>query len=513
MSEQNNIGNNKRIAKNTIVLYLRMFLLMFVGLYTSRINLQSLGIDNFGVYNVVAGFVVMFSSVTGSFSNAISRFVQVELGKKNISRLKTIYSTSINIQLLLGGLVAIVGEIVGMWFLYNKLQIPAECLEAAKWVLHFSIISFVIGLLCVPNNACIVAHEKMSAFAYISLLEAFMKLAVAYVVFITPFDKLVTFGFLIMFNQFVIRFIYIYYCKKHFEECKYFIVWDSGLLREMSKFIGWNFLSQFAFVLNIHGTNMLLNIFFGVTVNAARGIANQVNNAIVQFINNFMTAVIPQITKSYASGDKEYSFSLVCRSSRFAFYLMFLLSLPILIETDTILTIWLKTPPDYSEDFVRWTLAASLTTLFGNPLFNLIMADGRIKLFQFVMTIVSFLPFPLSWLFFQLGYPVTTAYIVYFSVYFLLIFLRYFLVYRITKLPFDDYVIGVVFRSIVVSVIASVLPVLLSFTLEQGFVRFVLVGISSFFCVVGSVYLFGMTKNEREFAHAKIGAFFYKHTK
>ena len=498
MSEQNNIGNNKRIAKNTIVLYLRMFLLMFVGLYTSRINLQSLGIDNFGVYNVVAGFVVMFSSVTGSFSNAISRFVQVELGKKNISRLKTIYSTSINIQLLLGGLVAIVGEIVGMWFLYNKLQIPAECLEAAKWVLHFSIISFVIGLLCVPNNACIIAHEKMSAFAYISLLEAFMKLAVAYVVFITPFDKLVTFGFLIMFNQFVIRFIYIYYCKKHFEECKYFIVWDSGLLKEMSKFIGWNFLTQFAFVLNVQGINMLLNIFFGVTVNAARGIANQVNNAVVQFINNFMMAAMPQITKTYAAGDRQKSFSLVCMSSKFGYFLMFLLSLPILIETDTILKIWLKNPPDYSVDFVRWSLAASLTTLFGNPLFHIMMADGRIKTFQLVLSIVNFIPFPLTWLFFHLGFPVISAYVIYFVVYFLLIFVRYLLVYKVLMLPVKDYIIDVVGRVSVVSFLASMFPLILTLFMEQTILRLVIVIISSIISTLIAIYVVGLLKEEKE---------------
>jgi O-antigen/teichoic acid export membrane protein len=281
----------------------------------------------------------------------------------------------------------------------------------------------------------------------------------------------------------------------------------------MSKFIGWNFFSQFAFVMNIQGTNMLLNIFFGVTVNAARGIANQVNTAVVQFINNFMTAVIPQITKSYASGDKEYSFSLVCRSSRFAYFLMFFLSLPILIETETILNIWLKNPPEYAVYFVRWTLAASLTTIFGNPMFNLIMADGRIKLFQSTMTIVSFLPFPLSWLCFRLGYPVISAYIVYFIVYFILIFLRFFLVHRVTQLPFQDYILGVVARCIIVSITASVVPLLLTFSIDQSFSRLIITGLISVISVICSVYVFGLTTGERIFLHNKFVTFFIKKPK
>lgn len=501
---ENHKVDNRRIAKNTVFLYLRMFLLMGIGLYTSRINLLSLGVDNFGVYNVVAGFIVLFGAVTGSMGNSISRFLQVELGKGNKEKLQLVFSTAINVQLAMGVLVAIVGELVGLWFLYYKMQIPAESFYAAKWILHFSIFQFILGLLMIPFTVSIISHERMGAFAYLSILEAVLKLMVAFSVFYTPFDKLITFGALILCNQLIINLVYVIYCRRHFIECRYRFRIEKGLIREMTGFAGWNLITQSAYLLNIQGINMLMNIFFGVVVNAARGVANQVNNAVRQFINNFMMAYLPQITKSYAAGDKNYSFSLVCRGARYSYFLMFFLSLPIIIEADMILDFWLKEPPEYSIIFVRWQLAASLTTVFGNTLFNLIMADGRIRMYQSVMAVVGFTPFVFSWVAFSIGLPVVSSYIVYFIIYFLLIFIRFYLVHKVTGLPTKDYIGGVLGRVFIVSLASSAIPFVLHLYLPASFIRLIIVGGSCIICTMVAIWFWGMTYGEHQVVIIKV---------
>lgn len=480
---------------------------MAIGLYTSRINLLSLGIENFGVYNVVAGFVVMFSSITGSLSNAISRYLMVELGRGDYNKLRVVFSTAINVQLLFAVIIAFVGESVGIWFLNNKMQIPDESLYAATWVLHFSIIQFAIGLLMVPLNSTIVAHERMGAFAYLSFFDAGFRLAIAYLLFITPFDKLITFGALIMLNQLLTFLLYSIYCVRNFKECHYSISLDKRLIKEISVFAGWNMIPNAAYVLNIHGTNMLMNVFFGVIVNAARGVANQVNNAVNSFITNFMTAVVPQIIKSYASGEKNAAFSITCRATKFSYFLILVLSLPILLETPIILDLWLKTPPEYSVSFVRWQLATTMTMVFGQPLFNLMMADGRVKMYQLINSLFTICPFALSWILFKLGFPVVTGYIICFIIYLTLIPVRLLLVNKIIGLPMSDYLGGVVLRTIIVSMIAIVLPLMLHMTLSEGFSRLVIVGVISIVSSLISIYIFGLTRDEKNFFKSKLIAF------
>lgn len=491
--------SNKRIAKNIVILYFRMFLLLAIGLYTSRVNLQSLGVNNFGVYNVVAGFIVMFSSITGSLSNAISRFLMVELGCGNINKLKSVFSTSINVQLIFGLIIAIIGELAGLWFLSHKMQIPIESIYAAKWILHFSIVQFVIGLVVVPYNASIVAHEKLGAFAYISFLEASLKLLIAYAVFITPFNKLITFGILILISQFIIFLIYAIYCNRNFLECRYHLSFDKGLLKEISGFAGWNLIPNAAYVLNIQGTNILMNVYFGVVVNAARGIANQVNNAIYQFITNFMTAVVPQIMKSYATGDKQTAFLLACRSSKFSYYLMLLLSLPILLETDQILLLWLNNPPDYTSAFVRWQLVASMTMVFGNPLFNLMMADGRIKEFQIIMAMFTIIPFALSWVAYSFGLSVIIGYILYFLIYFILIPIRFVIVNRKIGLSSSDYMSGVVLKTFLVTILAIIIPTIFHIIMSGGIFRLLIVSIASVISTTLTIVFVGLTRSEKAF--------------
>lgn len=276
--------NNKRIAKNTLLLYGRLLLTLGVGLYTSRIILQTLGVQDYGVYNVVAGFVSMFSLLTSSLSNAISRFLTFTLGKNDLNELKMVFSTSIIIQMVLSVAVAVITEIIGVWFLNSHLNIPEARMEAANWVFHFAVLSFVITLVGVPFNACIIAHEKMNVFAYIGILDVILKLLIVYLLTATPYDKLIVYAILLVAVSFIIQTVCGLYCKKQFEECRFKRVFNKLMLKEMMGFAGWNLLGSASTVLNNQGVNVIINIFFGVTVNAARGITNQVEGIIKQFV-------------------------------------------------------------------------------------------------------------------------------------------------------------------------------------------------------------------------------------
>ena len=310
-------ANNKRIAKNTLLLYVRTLFVMLVTLYTSRVVLNTLGVSDYGIYNVVGGVVAMFSVISVSLSSSISRFITYELGHGDFDKLKRIFSTSINIQVGISLVILVLAEVFGVWFLNTKMNIPAERMTAANWVLQCSLLSFIIGLISVPYNACIIAHERMSAFAYISILEVVLKLAVVYMLLVSPYDKLATYAVLLVVVALIVRLTYGQYCKRHFEESRYRFVHDKSLIKEMTGFAGWSFFGNGAYMLNTQGVDMLINIFFGVTFNAARGVATQVQNAVMQFVNNFTVAVNPQITKSYASGEREYMYKLVFPFTRF----------------------------------------------------------------------------------------------------------------------------------------------------------------------------------------------------
>ena len=388
--------NNKRIAKNTLLLYVRMLFTMAVSLFTSRVILNTLGIEDYGINNVVGGIVTMFAMLSGSLSSSISRFITFELGKGNLQRLKAVFSTGVNIQLGMSLLVVVVAETVGIWFLNTKMNIPIERLDAANWVFQCAMLTFVFNLLSVPYNAAIIAHEKMSAFAYISVVEVSLKLIIVYVLTISPFDRLKTYAVLLLCVGAVIRFIYGNYCKRHFEECTYHFILDKPILKEMAGFAGWNFLGNGAYMLNTQGVNILMNLYFGVSVNAARGVATQVDAALKQFVNNFTTAVNPQITKSYAQGDLEYMHKLVCRSAKFSAFLMMFFAVPIILETNTILTIWLKTVPDYAVIFLRWIIMSSfMDTVLATSLVTSMFATGELKRYQIIVTAIGCLVFPL----------------------------------------------------------------------------------------------------------------------
>ena len=496
--------NTKRIARNTILLYFRTLFTMAVTLYISRVILNTLGVDDYGIYNVVGGFVAMFAVLSSSLSNAISRFLTYELGHGDKNKLNLIFCTGVNIQIGMSLLIVVVCEAIGIWFLNYEMSIPTERIYAANWVLQLCMLTFCINLISVPYNAAIIAHEKMDAYAYISILEMLLTLGVVYLLVISPIDKLIAYSILLFFVKLLIRFIYGIYCGRNFEECKYHLVFEKSILKEMSGFAGWNFFGNAAYLFNTQGVNMLMNIFFGVAVNAARGVAAQVDAAVKMFVGNFMTAVNPQITKSYASGDLSYMHMLIYRSSKLSGYLLLYFAIPVLLEADEILYLWLKNVPDYTAVFLKILIVTSFfDTVFSSPMVTAVNATGKIKKYQIIMTLVGCLVFPVSWIVFKMGGSAWTTYVVYGIIYFVLVFIRLFLLRGLINLDPFDFIKKVMLPYIPVVCLSVVAPLLSTILLEQNVLRLLVTCIVSVVSTTTIVYTLGLTKSERALIYEK----------
>lgn len=496
--------NNKRIAKNTLLLYFRMLFMMVVSLYTSRVILNALGVEDFGIYNVVGGVVAMFTVISGSLSAAISRFITYELGKGDQSKLNKIFSASVTIQLALSLIIVVLIESVGVWFLNTKMTIPADRMVAANWVLQFSIITFVINLISVPYNAAIIAHERMSAFAYISILEAVCKLAIAFLIMVSPMDKLVFYAILMCAVSVLIRFTYGHYCKKHFTECTYHFHWDKDILKKMFGFAGWNFIGASSAVLRDHGGNIVINLFYGPSVNAARGIAIQVNNAIMGFASNFMTALNPQITKSYASGDREYMMTLLFQGARLSFYMLLMLSLPVLVNTHYILVLWLKMVPEHAVFFVQLILVFAMSESISNPLITAMLATGKIRNYQIVVGGLQMMNLPISYVCLRLGCIPETVLIVAIVISQCCLAARLYMLRGMIGLSSIQYLKKVYFNVIVVALLSLVVPGLLSKCIEESFLSFVLLFLVAVVCTVIVEFYVGCNGKERAFVIEKM---------
>ena len=497
MSE--NASNNKRIARNTVYLYFRTILIMLITLYTSRVILNALGVEDYGVYNAVGGVVSMFAFLTASLSAAISRFITFELGRdsNDTDKLQLIFSTSVRIQVVLSFIILILGEVVGVWFLNSKMNIPPARMMAANWVWQCCLLSFVINLISIPYNALIIAHEHMKAYAIVSILDAALRLAICFLVVFSSYDKLISYAVLTVAVTLIIRIAYGIYCKKNFTECKYVVNRNRELTKNMFGFASYSFLNNTVSIFNHQGINLLVNLFFGVLFNAARGIATQVESAIMQLVNNLTVAINPQITKSYAAADKERMFSLICKGAKYSYYLLLLFALPVFLEAEYILKLWLKIVPDYSVLFLRLTLIGAMVKMLGNTAFTAIMATGDIKKYSVWVTIVGISAFPLTYIFYRNGYSVEYAYYSYIFAYALV---------EIAKLRLMKTMIGfspmrfakdVFLNAIVVTVIATIVPCLLFAQMPNNLTRFIIVVVTSTICVVGAAYYVGMGKTER----------------
>lgn len=503
---ENIAENNKRVAKNTIVLYFRMIFMMLIGLYTSRVNLHSLGVEDYGIYNVVGGIVVMFSVINGSISAAISRFLTFELGTGNMERLKKIFSTSVTIQVIISLIILVLAETIGLWFLNNKMVIPESRMYAANWVYQFSIFTFILNLICMPYNACIVAHERMSAFAWISIYDAVTKLAVALLTFIAPIDKLIFFSGIIVAFGLIQRMIYNWYCHRNFEECHYSFVFDKSLLKQMFGFAGWNFIGATSAILRDTGGNIVINLFGGPAVNAARGIANAVNNAVLGFANSFTMALNPQITKSYASGDRENMMRIIYKGARFSFYLILVLGLPVLMETDYVLRIWLKIVPEHTVWFIRLTIIFAMSEAISNPLVTAMLATGRIRNYQIVVGGIQMMNLPISYICLRMGYAPEAVMIVAIILSQMCFLSRMYMLRPLIGLKVCSYLKNVYLNIIFVSCVSVILPLFAVNLMSECFLRFVIVALVSFISACISVIYIGCTKGERTFILSKVAA-------
>jgi O-antigen/teichoic acid export membrane protein len=498
------VQNNKRIAKNTVFLYLRMFITMGVSLFTSRVVLNTLGVEDFGIYNVVGGMVMMFSTVNTSMATAVQRFMNFEMGKNNHSRLNNIFNTSVLIHFVIAIILFVLIELIGVWYLNNHMNIPEDRLDVANFVLQFSIFTLIVSVISVPYNAAIIANERMSAFAIISIIEVTLQLVIVYLLVIFNADKLKVYSVLMFVVAVIIRIVYGIYSKRNFKECSFKWHWDTSLFKEMSSFAGWNLIGVSSTMLRTQGISLLLNFFFDVIINAATGIAFRVKNAFDSFAGNFMTAISPQITKSYAAKDFNYLMQLIFRGSKFSYYLLLFIFVPIFIETETVLKLWLKIVPDYSVIFVRLLLIVSLIEVLSKTLIQAMFATGDIKKYQIVVGSVTLLNIPISFLFLYLDFYPEIVFVVAIIIAFITLFVRLFMLKKMINILIRNFIFEVLFIVLIVTVLSMILPFLFTKLYNPNNMRLLINLIISLLSVSTMVYIFGLNSKEKAYVKKAI---------
>lgn len=498
MSPTKNSDKNKRIAKNTGMLYLRMFLIMGVTLYTSRIVLQTLGVTDYGIYNVVGGVVAMFGFLNGALTAATQRFLAFEIGQNNDKKLCQVFSLSLMTHAGLALIIFLLAESIGLWLLYYKMQIPIERFDAALWVFHFAVMSSIVLIMSVPYNAVIVAYERMSAFAYISVVEVVLKLFIVYLLQLSDFDKLKFYAILMFGVQLFIRLLYGAYCSRHFKYLKFRLLWDKPLFKEITNFIGWSVYGSITYLLYTQGLNVLLNIFFGPIVNAARGIVVQIQSAIMSFSTNFQMALNPQITKSYAENDLNRMHTLILAGSKYSFFLLYLFSLPLFIEAEFVLKLWLGQVPEYTVDFLRFILCISIIDVMANPLVVSVQATSRVRKYQFIVGNVLLAIVVGAYLFMKIGCSPQDVFLLQLIMITLLLIIRFRLTRKLINMSTSDYILKVIYRITAVVLLSCPLPILLYVCWTGSTIlRFMSVCTASLFMVSVTCYFVGINANER----------------
>lgn len=494
-----NSSNNQRIVKNTMMLYIRMFLIMGVSFYTSRVILKVLGVEDYGIYNVVGGVVSMLGLIKGVMSGATSRYLNFALGKGDDELARKSFNVSLMIYIALSLLFVLLAETLGLWFLNTQLVIPEERMVAANWIFQFTIISSVNQLIATPYNATVIARERMSVYAYISIIEVVLRLLIVYLLYISPVDKLIAYGFLYMLTDFLITEIYRLYCRKHYPESHFKLYRDKAAYKEILSYSSWNLLGQFAKLIKGQGLNILLNMFFNPAVNASRGLSYQINNAINQFVHNFYIAVVPQITKYYAKNDLENMFNLVCRSAKMALFLFIFFALPISIEAPTLIQLWLGQLPENVVEFVRIILIISMLDCIQGPLRTSAQATGNVAKYEMTISAITILNIPISYILLKFGYPAVTVFIVSLCLSVVSFFARLFLLRGMIGFPIGRYLNYVVIRGSLVILMSAVIPLLLHYKLEGSIINSFLVILVAFVCEAVVMYFLGLNKEEKEF--------------
>lgn len=507
----NTAENNKRIAKNTLLLYFRMLFTMAVSLYTSRIVLNVLGVEDFGIYNVVGGIIAMLGFLTGSLSSASSRYITYALGKGNFKKLQETFANIQAIHLLFALIVAFLAETIGLYFLTNYIQIPTERENAAFWVFQFSVFTTSLSLISIPYNASIIAHEKMGAFAYISIIEVTLKLIIAFLIQVMVFDKLILYAILLCCVQVIIQTIYIIYCKRNFKETNTLPKIHREQFKEIIIFAGWTMNGNLALIGYTQGLNILLNMFFGPAVNAARGIAVQVQGVIQNFCINFQMALNPQLTKSYAQHDFTHMHQLLNISSKFSFFLLFFISLPACLEAKLVLQWWLGVVPEHTVTFLRLILFSSLLGTLSNPLIVSVHATGILKKFQLIEGSLLLLIVPIAYIGLKyFHFPPEYVFTVHIFIEIITQYARLRIVLPMIKMQLKPYIKEVIYPILKVFIIAPVIPIASFIYTEENFITFLFICFSSIISSLATIYLLGCSTQERNFVNNKFKHYYLK---
>lgn len=478
--------------------------MMCISLFTSRVILQTLGVEDYGIYNVVAGVVILFTFIDDGMYTSTLRFITYEQGTGDKKMMHEAFVTSMHIHCLTSVVIVLLAETVGLWFMQNRLIIPPERMTAAFWCYQLTIFLTVVNNISHPYEASLVAHEKMSAFAFISIVDAVLKLLLVYSLLAFSYDRLILYSILFVCEKLLIRSIYNIYCTRHFEECYYQLIYNKVLFREMFSFAFWNMWGNMAYVVSSQGLNILLNMFFGPVANAARAVAMQAKEAVNRFVKNFQTAINPQITKAYASSQIDVTHTLIFRSSRFSFFLLLILCLPIIVETPAILSLWLGQVPDNAVAFLRILLLIQLVQQSANPLSTAVAATGQVKKCEFVIGSLMLVIVPLAYLALRLGWPAWTAYAVHLFIAVVAFVVRLFIVMPLIELRMSDYWCCVVKRCAAVMALSVVSAFALKQLVDGGIWLSVAVAVCTIIITSLFAFAFGLEASERAVVVKKI---------
>lgn len=492
-------SSNKRLAKNTMIMYLRMFITVGISFYTSRVVLKYLGVSDYGIYNVVGGFVSMFYIITTAMSGSISRFLTVELGTGDSKRLNDTFCMSLNIQMLFAAVVVLLGETVGLWFVNTQLEISPDRMMAANIVYQCAIGSFLVELVGIPYGALVIAHEKMSLYAFVQVLNVVLTCIFALLLAISPIDRLVFYAAGILIASIIGRLIYILYCTKHFRECYYHFVYDKTLFKQMFSFGGWTLLTGVSSMFKSQGVNIMLNMFFGTVVNAAYGVARQLEGTVRAFSKNFLFAIYPQITKNYSNGDLERSRSLVYKGTKYAFILLFLIGLPVMLEVETFLDIWLVEVPEYTEVFVQLTIILSLVEVLLIPVGYINQATGDIKKFQIVSSAAQFVVLPIGYVFLKLGFNPYSVLYTGIATELLTLPWRIRMNKKNAGITLGEFTSEVLLKILPVVLIPTVIGIAAHYLLSHSIINSCIVAALTLSLIVFTTYLFALNAKERAF--------------
>lgn len=504
-------SNNKRIAKNTLLLYFRMIIIMLVTLYTSRVVLNTLGVTDYGIYNVVGGVITMLGFLTSSMGAASSRYITYGIGKGDMATTKQTFGNIMSIHFILAGVILLFGETIGLWFVLEKLQIPTERQAAALWVYQFSILTSMLSVVSVPYNAAIIAHERMKAFAYMGIVDAVLKLLIVYILLIIPYDKLKVYAILLFFIQVFDRVIYGIYCTRHFKETRAKCTLNGKLFKEIFSFAVWTMNGNLAVIGYTQGVNILLNVFFGPAVNAARGIAVQVQSVVQNFCSNFQMALNPQLTKSYAQNDLPHMRNLLKISSKFSFFMLLFISMPLMLEAPLVLRWWLGNVPEHAVSFLRLILTSSMLVALANPLVVSVHATGKIKRFQAIEGTMLLCIVPIAYLMLKF-FDVPPEYV--FGVHIVVEactqYARMRIVLPMVGMHVAEYCNEVIIPILKVVIIAPVAPLAFYLATNPSIWTFLIICSASVISVISTIYLAGCTHEERAFAKSKLSTFISK---